>query len=171
MPAAVARTCATTTASWKTIPPTATAREWSRKLRDISEFLVEINFRRPTAPPSPCTVTYHESCHLCHGQKVSRQPREILRAIPGLELRECAEATWCCGSAGIYNITQPETAARLQDRKLAHLRATHAPLIVTANPGCHLQLVNALKQPGAPATTVTHPATLLAKAYRAEAKS
>ena len=146
----------------------ARAAEWSKKLRDISEYLVEIGFRHPTAPtsnvritnnctasdvgaslatsaPTPTTVTYHESCHLCHGQKVSKQPREILKSIPGLVLRESAEATWCCGSAGIYNITQPDTSRWLQDRKLGHLRATGAELIATANPGCHLQIENGLK--------------------------
>ena len=180
----------------------ARATEWSRKLKDIHEFLVEIGFRPPRAPdecrehptlntqpptpnenpddPSPApsvvsslsetskldvgrsmldvrgkspssslqtmtTVTYHESCHLCHGQKVSKQPREILKSIPGLVLRESAEATWCCGSAGIYNITQPDTSRWLQDRKLGHLRATGAEFIATANPGCHLQIENGLK--------------------------
>jgi glycolate oxidase iron-sulfur subunit len=90
----------------------ARAAAWSHKVRDISEWLVEIGFRKPKAQSRESrAVTYHEACHLCHGQKISAQPREILRAIPGLELRECAEATWCCGSAGIYNLTQPDTAA------------------------------------------------------------
>ena len=147
----------------------ARAAEWSRKLRDISEYLVEIGFRRPHSAEAPSiAVTYHESCHLCHGQKVSRQPREILRSLPGVELRECAEATWCCGSAGIYNITQPDTSARLQDRKLKHLAATGASLLATANPGCHLQIQNGLHQRGDHTTAVTHPVVLLAKAYAAE---
>ena len=78
------------------------AREWVRKLRDISEYLVEIGFRRPNPSSAPAVaVTYHESCHLCHAQRVSLQPREVLRGIPGVELRETSEATWCCGSAGI----------------------------------------------------------------------
>jgi len=152
------------------------AAEWSRKLRDIHEWLVEIGFRRPVAPVSlppaaPTTVTYHESCHLCHGQKVSRQPREILKALPGTDLRECGEASWCCGSAGIYNITQPETAGWLQSRKVGHVRATGASVVATANPGCHLQLENGLRAacaPGESPATVVHPIVLLARAYAAE---
>jgi glycolate oxidase iron-sulfur subunit len=141
---------------------------WSKRLRDIHEWLVEIGFHRPAGMgAAPAVVTYHESCHLCHGQKVSRQPREILAAIPGLELRECAESTWCCGSAGIYNITQPATAAWLQQRKLDHLGATGASVIATANPGCHLQIENGLRQRGGPPVRVAHPVVLLAEAYRA----
>lgn len=137
--------------------------------------------RSPTPSPRPLptplalaktTVTYHESCHLCHGQKVSTQPRSILRAIPGLELRECAEAQWCCGSAGIYTITQPDTAARLQERKIGHVLATGADIVATANPGCHLQLQNGLRDACAHSQVtpprVAHPVVLLAAAYRAE---
>jgi glycolate oxidase iron-sulfur subunit len=146
----------------------ARAGEWSRKLRDISEYLVEIGFRKPAGAAKEGTcVTYHESCHLCHGQKVSRQPRDILKAIPGVELRECAEATWCCGSAGIYNITQPETSSWLQERKLGHLRTTGATVVATANPGCHLQIENGFKAAGE-TTSVVHPIVLLARAYQAE---
>ena len=173
------------------------AATWSKKLKDIHEYLVEINFRKPSAPTPDSNVrntnidtqiiTYHESCHLCHGQKVSAQPRAILRALPGVELRECAEAQWCCGSAGIYNITQPDTAARLQERKVGHVLATGASIVATANPGCHLQLENGLRaacadhsasptpstldarpSTSAPPPVVTHPIVLLAAAYRAE---
>jgi glycolate oxidase iron-sulfur subunit len=143
----------------------ARAAEWSRKLRDISEWLVEIGFRPPRPAAGPAiAVTYHESCHLCHGQKISRQPREILRAIPGLELRECAEASWCCGSAGIYNLTQPSTAGWLQRRKLSHLHATGATIVATANPGCHLQIQGGLVAKD-PIGRVVHPVVLLAEAY------
>jgi glycolate oxidase iron-sulfur subunit len=113
-------------------------------------------------------LTYHESCHLCHGQKVSAQPRAILRALPGVELKECAEATWCCGSAGIYNITQPRTAGWLQERKVAHLRATGAEVVALANPGCHLQVANGLRASGAGYVRVVHPIVLLAEAYAGE---
>ncbi len=145
------------------------AREWSRKLKDISEYLVEIGFRKPVPLSAVRNVplTYHESCHLCHGQKISRQPREILKAIPGVELRECVEATWCCGSAGIYNITQPETSEWLRERKIGHLRETKAQIVATANPGCHLQIENGFKQAGDP-IRVVHPVVLLAQAYRQE---
>jgi glycolate oxidase iron-sulfur subunit len=146
------------------------AAMWSQKVKDISEWLVEIGFRNPSplAPRlSPQIATYHEACHLCHGQKISAQPREILRAIPGIELRECVEATWCCGSAGIYNITQPKTATWLQQRKLGHLRATGASLVATANPGCLIQLENGFRQAGEE-VEIVHPVVLLAHAYAAE---
>lgn len=151
------------------------AIEWSRKLRDIHEYLVEINFRHPRAPASAApaaaqTVTYHESCHLCHGQKISQQPRAVLRAIPGVELHECAEATWCCGSAGIYNITHPVTAEHLQERKMGNLIAAEASVIATANPGCHLQIQNGLRTANDTTTAVEHPVMLLARAYAAERK-
>ncbi len=150
----------------------ARAAEWSRKLKDIHEYLVEIGFRAPRAPAGEvATVTYHESCHLCHGQKVSAQPRAILKSIPGVELRECAEPNWCCGSAGIYNITQPVTAERLQVRKTGHLLATGASVVATANPGCHLQIENGLKAACGDEREppqVLHPVVLLARAYQAE---
>jgi len=147
------------------------AAEWTRKTKDISEWLVEIGFRTPklNAPPFPRIVlTYHESCHLVHGQKVSAAPRAILRSLRDYELRECAEATWCCGSAGIYNITQPATAAWLQQRKINHLCATNAEVVATANPGCHLQILNGLRAAGAVQVRVVHPIVLLAEAYFAE---
>lgn len=147
----------------------ARAAEWSRKLRDIHEYLVEIDFR----PPQPGgfaagKVTYHESCHLCHAQKVSAAPRAVLRALPGVEYRECTEANWCCGSAGIYSITQPESAGRLLDRKIGHLRAADPELVATGNPGCHLHVQGGLRAAGLTQTRVVHPVVLLAQAYRAE---
>ncbi|HTJ79897.1 MAG TPA: heterodisulfide reductase-related iron-sulfur binding cluster [Rariglobus sp.] len=147
----------------------ARAKAWSSKLRDIHEWLVEIGFRKPANHDAPATtVTYHESCHLCHGQKVSRQPRDILESIPGVELRECPEATWCCGSAGIYNLTHPDTSDWLQERKLGNLASTGADVVATANPGCHLQIQNGLAARGDVKTGVSHPIVLLAQAYAAE---
>jgi len=148
------------------------ARQWDKKLRDIHEWLVEIGFRKPVASPfaKPTRVTYHESCHLCHGQRVVTQPRQILRALPGVEYVELAESNWCCGSAGIYNITQPEQARKLQVRKTKHLAATYAECAATANPGCHLQLVNGLAAASIP-MRVEHPVSLLARAYRNESAS
>jgi glycolate oxidase iron-sulfur subunit len=135
---------------------------------------VAIGFR----PPAPGTsqlqgrrdrLTYHEACHLCHGQKISREPREILRALPNVELVELPEATWCCGSAGIYNLTQPEMSRRLQERKIEQVLKTGASIVALGNPGCHLQLVNGLAARGITSVRVEHPVTLLAAAYRAEA--
>jgi glycolate oxidase iron-sulfur subunit len=89
-----------------------------------------------------------------------------LRAIPGLKLVELPEANWCCGSAGIYNLTQPKMAEQLLERKLAHIRTTGATIVATANPGCLLQLINGAKLRGIK-LRVAHPITLLAEAYRA----
>jgi glycolate oxidase iron-sulfur subunit len=145
----------------------ARAVAWSSKLKDIHEFLSEIGLRKPApfADLQTQRVTYHEACHLCHGQKITRQPREVLLAIPGLELVELPESTWCCGSAGIYNITQPEMAADLQNRKLKNILATGVQVVATANPGCHLQLVDAARRAGR-ALEIVHPISLLARAYR-----
>ena len=148
----------------------ARAREWSLKVRDIHEWLCEIGFRRPRVGESRIarrSVTYHEACHLCHGQKITRQPREILTAIPGLELIELPESMWCCGSAGIYNITQPEMAAKLQERKVRHIGQTGASIVATANPGCLLQLESGLRK-FSQTIAVRHPISLLAEAYRSE---
>jgi glycolate oxidase iron-sulfur subunit len=147
----------------------ARAAEWSRKVKDISEWLVETGFRKPGADGAPMVaVTYHEACHLCHGQKISAAPRAVLQAVPGVELRECAEATWCCGSAGIYSLTQPKTATWLQQRKLGHLRATGAEVVALANPGCHLYLAAGLEASGDTKTEIVHPVVLLARAYARE---
>ena len=144
----------------------AKARQWDAKVKDIHEWLVQIGIRKPTAGCGLDAVTYHESCHLCHGQKVVSQPRAVLAAIPGLKVIDLPESNWCCGSAGIYNITQPEQSAKLLDRKLANVAKTGAPAVATSNPGCHLQLRFGLRVPGT--VTVTQPVSLLAAAYRAE---
>jgi glycolate dehydrogenase iron-sulfur subunit len=151
------------------------ALAWSAKVRDISEWLVQIGFRGPAAPAAgaePVAVTYHEACHLCHGQRITSQPREILRSIPGVELRECPEATMCCGSAGVYSLTQPATAAWLRDRKVRHIRSTGAAVVATANPGCQLQIQQGLATDSGTDSKenarVAHPVVLLAEAYRKE---
>jgi glycolate oxidase iron-sulfur subunit len=145
------------------------ARVWDRKVKDIQEWLVEIGCRPPGTAPfdRQTTVTYHESCHLVHGQKVSAQPRAVLRLIPGLSLVELAESTWCCGSAGVYALTQPAQADALLQRKVGHLRRTRADVVATANPGCHLQIARGLRDAGEK-MTVVHPVSLLARAYRRE---
>ncbi len=143
----------------------ARARQWDAKVRDIHEWLAQIGIRRPEQGAGVGEVTYHESCHLCHGQKVTSQPRQVLQAIPGLELKELPESNWCCGSAGIYNITQPEQSAKLLQRKVANIEQTGAAVVATSNPGCHLQLAGGLGG----RVQVTQPVTLLARAYRAEA--
>lgn len=141
------------------------AKLWSQKLKDIHEWLAEIGIRRPAGASQPQRVTYHESCHLCHGQKVVGPPREVLKAIPGLELVELPESNWCCGSAGIYNITQPEMARKLLDRKLANFQRTNVSVVASANPGCSVQLAAGLRQANKD-VRVVHPISLLAEAYR-----
>jgi glycolate oxidase iron-sulfur subunit len=148
---------------------------WDQKVKDIHEWLAEIGIQtaaqksevkgqRSDTPAA--TVTYHESCHLCHGQKVTSQPRQLLRAIPNLKLVELPEASWCCGSAGIYNIVQPEMANELLQRKLKHIESTGASVVATGNPGCLLQIINGAAEQGLN-LRVVHPITLLAEAYRA----
>lgn len=144
----------------------ARAELWDRKVKDVHEWLTAIAFQPPPATDAPpLTVTYHESCHLAHGQKITSEPRAILRSIPNLNLVELAESTWCCGSAGIYNLIQPEMAGALLERKLDHVRRTGATVVANSNPGCLLQLANGLKQRGSP-VRVVHTMTLLAEAYR-----
>jgi glycolate oxidase iron-sulfur subunit len=144
------------------------AELWDAKVKDVHEWLVEIGVEPPAAanvPIQTVTVTYHEACHLCHGQKITAQPRQVLRSIPGLKLVELPESTWCCGSAGIYNLIQPEMAGDLLDRKLTHIRSTRAEVVATGNPGCLLQIINGAKRENL-SLRVVHPITLLAEAYR-----
>jgi glycolate oxidase iron-sulfur subunit len=141
------------------------ANLWDEKVKDIHEWLVEIGIQRPANNAPAQVVTYHESCHLAHGQKITAQPRQLLGLIPNLELVELPESLWCCGSAGIYNIVQPEMANQLLDRKLKHIKSTGASIVANGNPGCLLQLINGAKQQGLK-LRVVHPVTLLAEAYR-----
>jgi glycolate oxidase iron-sulfur subunit len=146
------------------------AHLWDQKLKDIHEWLAQIGIAPPAMESSkPLTVTYHEACHLCHGQKITAQPREVLRTIPNLKLVELPESTWCCGSAGIYNLIQPEMANDLLDRKMEHIRRTGVGVVATANPGCLLQILNGARRENMP-LRVVHPITLLAEAYRGSAE-
>ena len=138
---------------------------WDAKVKDIHEWLVEIGIQRAADGAPEQVVTYHESCHLCHGQKITTQPRQLLRMIPGLKLVELPESAWCCGSAGIYNIVQPEMAAQLLDRKLKHIKSTSATVVATGNPGCLLQIINGAREQQMP-LRVVHPVTLRAETYR-----
>jgi glycolate oxidase iron-sulfur subunit len=147
----------------------AEADMWDRKLKDIHEWLSEIGIQKPAAPVPEQVVTYHESCHLAHGQKITTQPREILKLIPGLKVVELPESDWCCGSAGVYNLIQPEMAGALLERKLSHILTTGANTVATGNPGCLLQLINGARQKGWH-VRVAHPVSLLAEAYRAETR-
>ena len=145
------------------------ARLWDARVRDIHEWLDEIGCRAPAAAPfeHPVTVTYHESCHLTHGQKVSRQPRALLRQLPGVSLVELPEATWCCGSAGVYSLTQPDQSEALLKRKVDHIVSTGARIVAMGNPGCQLQVARGLTAAGS-GVQVMHTVSLLARAYRRE---
>lgn len=118
------------------------------RIKDINEFLTEQGLRTERLRPIEKSITYHEPCHLCHAQGVSSQPRELLKAIPGVEFREMNEASWCCGSAATFSLKFTDESQQILDRKLENVQATDADLLVTANPGCHLQLAWGLKQAG-----------------------
>ena len=158
---------------------TARAHAWDAKVRDISEWLVEIGFRVPRprtalfANAPAAKITYHDACHLCHGQGIKAQPRELLRALPGTEFVECAESTWCCGSAGIYSLLHPDTADRLRNRKWQNLDATGASIVAMGNPGCalHLQSREGEAARRENAAIIAHPVVLLARAYADEKKA
>ena len=123
------------------------AAEMSGKVRDLAEFLADLG---PAAPrhPLPVTAAYHDACHLAHAQRITRQPRDLLRAIPGLTLVEVPDAGTCCGSAGVYNLLQPAAASELGARKAESVQSTGAPLLISANPGCSLQIAFALAERG-----------------------
>jgi glycolate oxidase iron-sulfur subunit len=129
------------------------------KVRDATELLAG-HPPQATRRPLPMRLAYHDACHLAHAQGIREQPRELLRGIPGLELLEPADWEICCGSAGIYNITQPEAAADLGRRKAESLLATGAEAIAAANPGCTLQIQAHLRKLGHP-LPVHHPMELL----------
>jgi glycolate oxidase iron-sulfur subunit len=142
----------------------ARARAFVECTRDVSELLVELG---PVAPRHPLeiTVAYHDACHLGHAQGVRSQPRELLRAIPGLTLIEIAEADLCCGSAGIYNLLNPEPATELGDRKARNVLATGASVLVTANPGCLMQIAASARRLGQP-LALAHTVTVLDASIR-----
>jgi glycolate oxidase iron-sulfur subunit len=140
------------------------AEQFRDKMRDVTEFLAALGLRPPEKEVR-LRVTCQDSCHLLHGQKVRHAPRELLRAIPGIELVEMKLADHCCGSAGIYNLLHPEIAGELLAEKMEHARATGADVIVTANPGCILQLRAGVEQFGT-GQQVLHVVELLDRAYR-----
>lgn len=128
------------------------AQALANKCKDISELLAELPPRAPRHP-LPLSIAYHDACHLRHAQGIVSEPRQVLETIPKLDIHEIPEAAVCCGSAGIYNLVEPETASRLGDRKAQHIRATGAEAVVSSNPGCLLQIASQLEQIGAPRKT------------------
>lgn len=142
----------------------ARAHAFSATVRDITEWLAATGLDTSTMRPLDLTVTYQEPCHLAHAQRITQQPRALLAALPGVTLREMHESSLCCGSAGVYNVTQPAMAAQLGNRKLDHAEATSADIVVTANPGCHLQLASGLRR-RASAMQVRHIIEVINEAY------
>ena len=141
------------------------ALAFSAKVRDITEYLDEIGID-PNLGPVNAVVTYQDPCHLAHAQRITAPPRRLLAQIPGLEIREMEESSLCCGSAGIYNVTQPEMAGRLGRRKVEHVLDVAPDILATANPGCALQIANGLRASGR-AVEVLHVVQLLDRAYSA----
>ncbi|MFQ5848251.1 MAG: (Fe-S)-binding protein [Candidatus Methylomirabilales bacterium] len=142
------------------------AEAFSTKVRDASEFLAQADLNGRLRELK-LKVTYHDACHLAHGQKVRQQPRKILTAIPGLQLVELVESDFCCGSAGVYNLFFPDVAQKFLDRKIDRIQETGAQVVVSANPGCTFQIERGLKQRGLN-IRVLHPMELLDAAYRGE---
>ena len=136
------------------------------KVRDVSEFLAELGLRPPTGK-IPLRAVYHDACHLCHAQQIRSQPRELLQAVPGLEVVPLAESEICCGAAGSYNLTEPEMSDRLAERKLQNIVAADVEAVITGNAGCSLQIQASLKQAGTN-IRVYHPMDILDWSYRNE---
>ncbi|MEN9518457.1 MAG: glycolate oxidase subunit (Fe-S) protein [Cyanobacteriota bacterium] len=139
------------------------AEQFSRKVKDVQEFLAEIELTTELHPltSSELTLVYQDACHLLHGQKISLQPRQLLQQIPGVKLREPLDAGLCCGSAGIYNMLQPETADELGRQKVNNLIKTGASVIASPNPGCSLQIQKHLELQGLEGIKLFHPVELL----------
>jgi len=140
------------------------ARQFTALMKDVNEFLASLELN-PRMGEMPVTVTYQDSCHLAHGQKVRAQPRKLLRAVPGLTFREMPMSDLCCGSAGIYNVVQNEMAMSILKSKMNYVNMTSADIIVTANPGCMLQLQAGSRMYGQ-GRRVAHVVEILDEAYR-----
>ncbi len=142
------------------------AEQFASKCKDISELLSD-NDPVATRHPMPLKVAYHDACHLQHAQGIKLEPRRLLHSIPQLEICEIPESAICCGSAGIYNLVEPGTARELGDRKARFVLQTGADLLVTANPGCLLQIDSALRRAGRAIPTL-HLVELLDASIRGE---
>jgi glycolate oxidase iron-sulfur subunit len=133
------------------------------RVRDLSEFLAAVGLPEPKRAVK-VNVTYQDACHLVHAQRIRKQPRDLIRSVPGVELVEMRHPDICCGSAGIYNVLEPEMSRRILDEKMDDLLSTGAEMVVTANPGCQMQLEAGLRGRGR-SVPVRHLAELLAAAY------
>jgi len=146
------------------LPDDPGAARFAARVRDVTELLAD----RGPAPggPTPARVAYDPPCHLLHAQHVDDPPRRVLAAVPGLTLVPVADAEQCCGSAGLYSLTEPEMSRAVLDPKVANLRAAAPEIVATGNPGCLMQIGAGLRAVGS-ATAVQHPVELLDAAYRA----
>ena len=142
------------------LPDSPAARALASRTRDVSEVLASAALPLGRLD---VRVTYHDACHLAHGQRIRREPRELLGRIPGLTLVELPESDVCCGSAGVYNVLEPAMADQLLERKMANILETGAHTVVSGNPGCLLQIAKGLRARGA-SIEVVHPVELLARA-------
>lgn len=141
------------------------AAQFSAKCKDISEILCELPAQSPRHA-LPMRIAYHDACHLRHAQAIFEQPRRLLATIPGLQVVEVEEMNLCCGSAGVYNLLHPDAANQLGDRKVTHLLATKAEAVISANPGCLIQLMNGLRRRGLDAMPTFHMVELLDASIR-----
>ncbi len=145
------------------------AQRFSAKVQDISELLAQEPLRGSLGPV-PKRVVYDDPCHLLHAQRIQQQPRELLQQIPALQLVSLTDADFCCGAAGIYNLTHPELSKRILERKIEHIKAAQPEVIATGNPGCMMQLCAGVQQAQLD-IPVVHPITLLDAAYQAGAQN
>lgn len=140
------------------------SKKFASLVKDVNEFLASVELN-PKLGNLPLTVTYQDSCHLCHGQKIRTQPRKLLRSVPGLTIKEMAGSDICCGSAGIYNVVQNDMAMALLEKKMANVNRTGASTIVTSNPGCIIQLTAGARMHGQQ-QPVKHVVEILDESYR-----
>ncbi|MGB6061109.1 MAG: (Fe-S)-binding protein [Candidatus Aquilonibacter sp.] len=135
------------------------AQAFSKKVRDVSEYLADIEPRAPRKPID-ATVAYHDACHLAHAQRIRQEPRDLLCGIPGLKLVEIPDGDQCCGSAGTYNLFEPASANEIGERKVANVLATGARIVASGNPGCSLQIESLLRRRGVE-VTILHPVEIV----------
>jgi glycolate oxidase iron-sulfur subunit len=145
---------------------TEEAAKFAAKVKDVSEFLMELGPVKPTHP-LPLRGVYHDACHLCHGQQIRKPPRDLLGLIPGLQLVPLNESEICCGAAGSYNLTEPEMSERLGERKAKNLLATGADAVFTGNVGCLIQIIRYLRDQK-PGMKFAHPIDALWASYSGE---
>lgn len=146
------------------------ARKFKSLMKDVTEFLASIELN-PEMGPVHATVTYQDACHLAHGQKIRKAPRQLLAAVPGLTFREMPLSDICCGSAGIYNVLHTELSMNILEKKMGNVNLTQANIIAAANPGCMIQLEAGVKKWGRGGERVMHVVEILDEAYKAKGKT